>query len=907
MGITSSYNNTNSSYGNEGELYIQLINPKAKINPQSLKGFEEIQDSAAAAVMYKKLAISARARLIRKLHYVDLWEAFLNSQYLSFALTPAELEGLLTEASSKAFDKSEIAEVNSAIKDYLELLTDTMRIQQAPDAANGEKNKIDFMAVVSSFLLLNPIPIEGKIEQLYNFITLNPSSLGFTFEEFLIAIASFEKGISLAFFRKPCNEFFLKDVASQWFTLADPLHRNTNSFNLLSNNLKSTSAHDSQPLISSQLFFDFCTNRQHVVRRLIEALAGVDLYDHKNIVLTEVIDTLEEIKTPTSGGDEWMANPAWKKTAERMISKTVREKYVNSKPVSNLEISWIHGYRGFDCRNNLRYVNGASNDEIFYHTAAVGIVLDFNGSDCSNWKQHYFSEHSDDIVCSAVFAIPSKSGPGSTLIATGEIGKQPAICLYSWTCGEFRSLGCLKGSHTKGIAQLAFSPDGLLLFSVGLEYSIAIYCTDQRNSKNFGKLVASAQGPKDRVLHAIGFGGAGNASNNYQFYTCGEKHVTFWKYDKGILKQETCQLDKFKNKIFMSLCCYRDDLVLVSTSDGSLFCLEGKSLKQPSIDTGSFVGHDKAAINAIWSSIDRLFMITGDKDGKIILWDISTGKLRIVFEFFLEGSSVSAPLEGIVPKGGDSLNEAVKPPSIRSVCLSPDGKKLLIGTQACEILEYQLSSEKSFLSLAFDSARPKFHIKPIVSGHFHGELWGLAVRPITEHVCRGRCVHETQYCTVGDDGYLRIWSLQKQSLIGCLNLGGMARACAFSPDGLYLAVGLGGRLGNKKGKNPEDGIVKILRIDSCQKSDFKLVQVSEIKEAKQWISVIKYSPDGATLAVGSRDNNIYLYSVPNQYHRKAKFSKHTSGINQLDFSTCSKFIQSCCRYEVITLSMFILN
>lgn len=58
-----------------------------------------------------------------------------------------------------------------------------------------------------------------------------------------------------------------------------------------------------------------------------------------------------------------------------------------------------------------------------------------------------------------------------------------------------------------------------------------------------------------------------------------------------------------------------------------------------------------------------------------------------------------------------------------------------------------------------------------------------------------------------------------------------------------------------------NGIIRIFRIGN----DWKLNQVAEIKEAKQCISVLKYSPDGLTLAAGSKDNSVYLYSVPQQY------------------------------------------
>jgi WD40 repeat protein len=36
-----------------------------------------------------------------------------------------------------------------------------------------------------------------------------------------------------------------------------------------------------------------------------------------------------------------------------------------------------------------------------------------------------------------------------------------------------------------------------------------------------------------------------------------------------------------------------------------------------------------------------------------------------------------------------------------------------------------------------------------------------------------------------------------------------------------------------------------------------------IKESKEEISDIKFSPDGSVLAVGSHDNAIYCYKLPN--------------------------------------------
>ena len=59
-----------------------------------------------------------------------------------------------------------------------------------------------------------------------------------------------------------------------------------------------------------------------------------------------------------------------------------------------MSLDFIHGYRGFDTRNNLHYL---PDGRILYHAAGAGIVL--NPQDMT---QSFYLEHSDDIICLAV-------------------------------------------------------------------------------------------------------------------------------------------------------------------------------------------------------------------------------------------------------------------------------------------------------------------------------------------------------------------------------------------------------------------------------------------------------------------------------------------------------------------------
>jgi WD40 repeat protein len=143
-----------------------------------------------------------------------------------------------------------------------------------------------------------------------------------------------------------------------------------------------------------------------------------------------------------------------------------------------------------------------------------------------------------------------------------------------------------------------------------------------------------------------------------------------------------------------------------------------------------------------------------------------------------------------------------------------------------------------------------------------------------------------------------------------------------------IAVGMGGSVG--RGKHKYDGAVKIYSrqlssnntnntksnapvtndIDDSDDDDVAtdvasggrvtLKLLTEFHDAKQWISDVKFSPDGKSLAVGAHDNGIYLYTVGQQFKRRAKFAKHNSYITHLDFTADSQRLRSNCgAYELL--------
>ncbi len=275
---------------------------------------------------------------------------------------------------------------------------------------------------------------------------------------------------------------------------------------------------------------------------------------------------------------------------------------------------------------------------------------------------------------------------------------------------------------------------------------------------------------------------------------------------------------------------------VIGTQDGHLYRFEGHMLR------GSLKAHDRT-VTSLHTCTDGL--VSGGRDCCIKIW--SPG-LECRHEF---------DLRKIV--GGAGL----QPSSVRAVCWDSFGNTLLVGFRNSSI--YELSSVNG----------TDLHGGALLEGHSPvGELWGLAMHP-SEDVC----------ITVGDDKTLRVWDLAHHRMERVVRIDTPARACAYHPDGNSICIGLGGRIAGK-GRNKKDGVFMIMSVPG----DYEIVH--EGRDTREWITDAKFSSDGDTLALGSRDNNIYLYDVSNGYAARAVFSKHTSFVTHLDFSSDSQWIMS---------------
>ena len=155
--------------------------------------------------------------------------------------------------------------------------------------------------------------------------------------------------------------------------------------------------------------------------------------------------------------------------------------------------------------------------------------------------------------------------------------------------------------------------------------------------------------------------------------------------------------------------------VALGTSDGSLLILGAgdKSLSEwegnENVAAVRKNGKNKVlkvSMASCWSTPEGDTVVTGDSSGRIRLL-ISNG------ENLVESRALSMQYGN--PSSG--------PVSIRSICLSSDKSKALVGTNCCEVIEIFLWRQDSNIVIPSSAAQPKELCRVLNRGHFKDELW----------------------------------------------------------------------------------------------------------------------------------------------------------------------------------------
>ncbi|XP_043215504.1 echinoderm microtubule-associated protein-like 2 isoform X3 [Amphibalanus amphitrite] len=481
----------------------------------------------------------------------------------------------------------------------------------------------------------------------------------------------------------------------------------------------------------------------------------------------------------------------------------VRDEYQLTRavpaPKHRLRLEWVYGYRGKDCRNNLYLL---PTGEMIYFVA--GVVVLHNADDQT---QRHYTGHTDDVKCLAVhpnrFTIASGQCTGSAPDAQAHVRVWDSVSLntlHVLAGGELdRSAGCLAFSRVDGGVLLACVDDGA-------ERTLSVW--DWQKGAKLTENKASAETVVDVQWHPLDRG---------VLMTCGRQHVNFWLLEAGCLQRRQGVFGGRDRPKYVTCMAFTDSGDLITgDSEGRILLWErGGNQVARTVKAA----HEGAVFTLMVDKAGNI--VSGGRDGRIVQWDRSLSRTGNVLEL---------PAEYGAPR----------------MVSAGRGSQLLVGTTRNCVLtgDWTLSA------------------RLVARGHTD-QVWAAAAHP-------GR----PQFVTGAWDGQLLLWDVMTHSPVWELALEEGIQCTAFSPDGSRLAVGL------------VSGRWEVLDADTRER-------LFSRADGPEPIQAAAFSPDGRLLALGSRNNALFIYQAgPAGYSRVAKCTGHSSFITHLDWSADSTLLRT---------------
>jgi len=448
--------------------------------------------------------------------------------------------------------------------------------------------------------------------------------------------------------------------------------------------------------------------------------------------------------------------------------------------------------------------------------------------------QKILTGHTDDVL-----SVDVVTAGGVTLIASGEIGVLSRILVRNASTGEqvFKK----DSAKLRGASLVRISPDGTKLAAAHLDNNNTVIVYDVASGATVASLELGANAANDLAWDR-------NAdAPNASFVTVGNKEIYAFTLNGKTLEKKRISVPKpgvLQN--FTSVSSTADHL-LVATQGGknapaSLYAFsKGKLVKCPHQEEGK-------AFNAVKASPEGLFAFGGSSG--IVYWRKGVGK-----DVETQSLSLSQFAHTKAANG------------IRSVDIL--GNTILVGTSTSQIISIDATSKAA---------------KQLVDAHYSvdikdpersPELWGLVVSPSNNEV----------FATFGGDHLVRVWNSSSRKLLASQLIVpekatdvSHVRSIDWSVDGT-IAVG------------DISGHVSFLKFDGAANT---LSEPQTVPVGKRR-AVVRFSPDGKTLAVGSHSGSafmLYFVDVESKSIKKQTEPEHQiSVVEHLDWSKDGKHVR----------------
>ncbi len=472
----------------------------------------------------------------------------------------------------------------------------------------------------------------------------------------------------------------------------------------------------------------------------------------------------------------------------------------------------------------------------------------------------------EDVVTAAVFS------PDSRRLATGSYDHGVKL----WDVETGKLLQDLTG-HTNWVFAVAFSPDGKSLASSGYDKTIRLWNVAS------GKSLAVLEG-HSAAVRALAFSPDGK-----QLVSGSSDHlVKLWDVNNQKLLRDL----KGHTAAVRAVAFAPDRSRIASGS-------EDKTVRQWNPDTGASVQELKGHTGMIWTlaySPRGRTIASAGFDNTLRIWNTQTGASlqtlsghQDVITSLSYAPSTDAILTGSydktlkrwpalappVPALADlNLNDGSKSPSVRFVVFTPDGKKMITGTQRQILQVWDLATGRTLKT----AKQPRGISDGVLSADGrllattgygeHCYLWNAETLELLASMDTGRNENVTAafssdgqiLATAARDGMITIWDVNTREKLRelpqqKLPVGGLA----FSPDGALLASATGDY---KNYKQP--GTVKLWDTESWN-------EIANLSGPIRKMRCVQFSPDGKTLVATGSQPELLVYDVSKKT-LKAKLS-----------------------------------
>nr|XP_005577639.1 PREDICTED: echinoderm microtubule-associated protein-like 3 isoform X1 [Macaca fascicularis] len=507
------------------------------------------------------------------------------------------------------------------------------------------------------------------------------------------------------------------------------------------------------------------------------------------------------------------------------------EELPSGPPPETLCLDWVYGYRGRDSRSNLFVLRSG---EVVYFIACVVVLYRPGGGPGGpgGGGQRHYRGHTDCVRCLAVHPDGVRVASGQTA-GVDKDGKPLQPVVHIWDSETLLKLQEIGlGAFERGVGALAFSAADQGAFLCVVDDSNEHMLSVWDCSR--GVKLAEIKSTNDSVL-AVGF----NPRDSSCIVTSGKSHVHFWNWSGGVgvpgngtLTRKQGVFGKYKKPKFIPCFVFLPDGdILTGDSEGNILTW-GRSASDSKTPGRGGAKETYGIVAQAHAHEGSIFALCLQRDGTVLS---GGGRDRRLVQW---GPGLVALQEAEIPEHFGA---------VRAIAEGL-GSELLVGTTKNALLRGDLAQGFS----------------PVIQGHTD-ELWGLCTHP-----------SQNRFLTCGHDRQLCLWDGESHALAWSIDLKETGLCADFHPSGAVVAVGL------------NTGRWLVLDTETRE-------IVSDVIDGNEQLSVVRYSPDGLYLAIGSHDNVIYIYSVSSDGAKSSRFGRcmgHSSFITHLDWSKDGNFIMS---------------